>query len=242
MAEVNARLHGKAAVVTGGSRGIGRAVAEALLDAGAAAAICSRSAESVERAVEQMTPRGRVVGRACDVGRYEQVEEFFDFVHQQLGRVDILVNNAGVGLFGSADEFDPGQWREVIDTNLSGPFYCSRLAAPMMKRQGGGFIVNIGSLAGKHAFAGGAAYNASKFGLDGFSEAMMLDLRHDNIRVATIMPGSVQTDFRGQGTAGGDWKIDPAHIADTVLHLVTMPERSLVSRVEMRPSRPAKKK
>ena len=234
-------LQGKAAVITGGTRGIGRAIAEALLRDGVSVLICGRQQESVDQAVAEMQELGEVAGKACHVGRLEEVEALFSAAENALGRLDILVNNAGVRGFGAIDEVTPEQWRDVIDTNLSGVFYCSRQAVPLMRKAGGGFIINIGSLAGKHAFAGAAAYNASKFGLKGFTEAMMLDLRHDNIRVSTIMPGSVQTDFSGQGTEGGDWKIDPAHIADTVVHLLKMPDRSLASLIEMRPSRPPKK-
>lgn len=229
------QIQGQAAIVTGGTRGIGRAVAEALLAEGVAVAICGRTGAAVAQAVEELQAAGRVVGRACDVGRWEQVEAFFEFVDGELGDVDILVNNAGIGRFAPVDEMGPDDWREVIDTNLSGPFYCTRLAAPRMKRRGGGFVLNIGSLAGKYPFAKGAAYNASKFGLAGFSEAVMLDLRDANIRVSTIMPGSVQTGFRSGGE-NADWKLDPAEIAAMAVHLMKMPARNLASRIEMRPS------
>ena len=233
-------LQGKAAVITGGTRGIGRAIAEALLRESVSVFICGRQQEQVDEAVAEMLDLGDVAGKACHVGRFGEVEALFSAAEEAFGRLDILVNNAGVRGFGAVDQVSPEQWREVIDTNLTGVFYCSRQAVPLM-RKAGGFIINIGSLAGKHVFAGGAAYNASKFGLKGLTEAMMLDLRHDNIRVSTIMPGSVQTNFGGRGTEDGEWKIDPAHIADTVVHLLKMPERSLASRVEMRPSRPPKK-
>jgi NAD(P)-dependent dehydrogenase (short-subunit alcohol dehydrogenase family) len=233
-------LKGQAAVVTGATRGIGRAIAEALLREGVTVAICGRRQDAVERALGEMKGLGRVEGRACDVGRFEQVEQFFAFVAERLGRLDILVNNAGIGGFAPVDQTDPNQWRAIIDTNLSGPFYCVHEAAPLMKKTGGGFIVNIGSLAGKNPFAGGAAYNASKFGLNGFSEAIMMDLRHDNIRVTQIMPGSVQTEFARSGVSGADWKIAPEHIAEIVVDLLRVPARTLASRVEMRPSRPPK--
>jgi NAD(P)-dependent dehydrogenase (short-subunit alcohol dehydrogenase family) len=228
-------------VVTGATRGIGRAIAEALLREGVSVAICGRRPEAVEQALSEMKTLGRVAGRACDVGRFEQVAEFFAFAAGSLGRLDILVNNAGIGGFAPVDQISPEQWRVIIDTNLSGPFYCVHQAVPLMKKAGGGFIVNIGSLAGKNPFAGGSAYNASKFGLNGFSEAIMMDLRHDNIRVTQVMPGSVQTEFASSGVAGADWKIAPEHIAEVVVDLVRLPARSLASRVEMRPSRPPKK-
>ncbi len=231
-------LKGKLALVTGGSRGIGRSIAEALLRERCEVAICGRNASDLAAAVTELRSAGRIAGRACDVSSSGEVESLFAFVDRKLGGLDILVNNAGVGLFAPVDELSPDDWDQVIGTNLSGPFYCSRLAVPRMKRRGGGFILNIGSLAGKHPFATGAAYNASKFGLVGFTDAMMLDLRYANIRVSTIMPGSVQTGFRGKPTAGGEWKLDPAAIASTAVHLLRTPARNLASRVEMRPSKP----
>lgn len=233
-------LHGKSAIVTGGARGIGFAVAEALLREGARTAICARSEASLARALQALEPQGEIYGRVCNVGRCEEVEEFFQYCDEKLGGPAVLVNNAGVGAFAPVDELGLDDWRNVIDTNLSGPFYFTRLAAPRMKRRGGGFILNIGSLAGKHSFASGAAYNASKFGLNGFTEAAMIDLRRDNIRVAQIMPGSVQTEFSAT-IEGADWKLDPAAIAAAAVHLMRMPERNLASRVEMRPSRPPRK-
>ena len=232
---------GRTALVTGGSRGIGRAVTEALLEAGARLAICGRNASAIDETVASLGSDGNLIGKVCDVGDYDQVRDLFAFVKDSFGGVDILVNNAGVGRFGRVDQLSVEQWRETIDTNLSGTFYCCKEAVPQMIERGGGFIVNIVSLAGKHTFAGGAAYNASKFGVNGFTEAIMADLRHEKIRVCQIMPGSVQTDFGGSGVEGADWKLDPHEIARTVVHIVNSPERNLVSRVEMRPSRPAKK-
>lgn len=230
-------VRGQIAIVTGGSRGIGRAIAGALAAEGAAVAICGRDRSSLDTALQELSRGGRAVGKTCDVGSPRQAEEFYAFVDRELGGVDILVNNAGVGRFGSVGELTPEEWDEVIATNLSGPFYFSRLAVPRMRARGGGFILNIGSLAGKHPFAGGAAYNASKFGLVGFTDAMMMDLRYENIRVSTIMPGSVQTGFR-PGAESADWKLDPAAIASMAVHLIKTPDRNLASRVEMRPSRP----
>ncbi len=230
-------LEGKIAAVTGGTRGIGRAVAESLLAAGAAVAVCGKNEQGVQRAVRELAQTGgRVAGCAADVSRWEDVERFFQLVDQELGGLDILVNNAGVGVFAPVADLSLEDWRRVVETNLTGAFYCSRAAIPRLKRRGGGFIVNISSLAGKNPFAGGAAYNASKFGLNGFSEAMMLDYRYEDIRVATIMPGSVATEF--SSGAGADWKIAPEDIAEVVLFLLRMPPRTLVSRVEVRPSKP----
>jgi NAD(P)-dependent dehydrogenase (short-subunit alcohol dehydrogenase family) len=234
-------LKGHLAIVTGGSKGIGRSIAEALLKEGAVVAICGRDQSALASSIQEMSGSGRIVGRPCDVGRWDDAESFYSFVDRELGGVDILVNNAGVGRFGPVDQLTADDWDEVIQTNLSGPFYFSHLAVPRMKRRGGGFILNIGSLAGKHPFASGAAYNASKFGLAGFTEAMMLDLRYSNIRVSIIMPGSVQTGFRGRSTVDAEWKLDPAAIASMAIHLLKTPARNLASRVEMRPSKPRQK-
>lgn len=236
------KLQDKVAIVTGGSKGIGRAIAHALLAEGARVAICGRDAAALDQAAAELSADGGdVIGKVCDVGRFEEVEQFFEFVSDRFGGVDILVNNAGVGHFAPVHELTVEQWRAVIDTNLSGVFYCTKLATPLMQRRGGGFILNIGSLAGKNPFPAGGAYNASKFGLVGLSEASMMDLRHDGIRVSEIMPGSVQTDFRPGGSEGGEWKLDPDEIAAMAVHLITAPKRNLASRVEMRPSQPPKR-
>ncbi|MFZ0937267.1 MAG: SDR family oxidoreductase [Bryobacteraceae bacterium] len=236
-------LSGKLAVVTGGTRGIGRAIAERLLAEGAAVAICGRSNQSVETALGALRPLGRVIGMACDVTQPEQVSGFFSAVDREFGGLDILVNNAGKGVFGKVADLTAEQWRANIELNLNGPFYCSREALARFRKRGGGFIVNISSLAGKNPFSGGAGYNASKFGLNGFSEAMMLDHRYDNVRVATIMPGSVDTEFSGgPSDRSGDtsWMIAPEDVAEAVTMVLSMPSRTMISRIEMRPARPRK--
>jgi 3-oxoacyl-[acyl-carrier protein] reductase len=228
-------------VVTGGTRGIGRAIAKMFLDQGAAVAICGREARAVERAVEELAAEtgGKVKGKAADVRDHEQVGELFRFVDAQLGKLDVLVNNAGVGIFGPVAELSIEQWRSTVETNLYGAFYASREALFRFQIRKGGYIVNISSLAGAHAFAGGAAYNASKFGLTGLSEAMMQDVRSANVRVSYVMPGSVATEFGGRAeSAGKEWRIWPEDVAEIVRMLVAMPERTLISRVEVRPSRP----
>ena len=235
---MNQFLDGKFAIVTGGTRGIGRAITEMLLECGAAVAICGRSAEGVDKALRELSARGNVIGAAADVGNPDDVARLFRFVQEKFGALDLLINNAGVGVFAKVADMTVEQWRQTLDTNLSGVFYCSHEALSTFQRRGAGYIINIGSLAGKNAFANGAAYNASKFGLNGFSEAMMLDHRYDNVRVSYIMPGSVATEF---GSGGGEtWKIAPEDIADIVRMLLRTPERSLISRVEVRPSKPKK--
>jgi NAD(P)-dependent dehydrogenase (short-subunit alcohol dehydrogenase family) len=234
-------LAGKHAVVTGATRGIGRAIAEALVEQGASVAICGRSADAVRAASSQLkaSPGAEVFGEAADVSSWDQVERFFRAVESRFGKLDILVNNAGVGSFRSVFDMTRQDWDRTIGTNLTGVFYCCRNALPLLKKSGAGYIIQISSLAGVNAFAGGAAYNASKFGLNGFSEAIMQDLRYENIRVSYIMPGSVDTEF-GSAAAGTDWKIAPADIAEVVLGLLRTPGRTLASRVEMRPSKPKK--
>lgn len=232
---------GKTAIVTGGTRGIGRAIAKMLLQNGTRVVICGRTEASTQKAVKELADEtgGWITGMACDVTKAESIRKFFSYCDDQLNNsLDILVNNAGVGIFRSVGELSGEEWQTVIDTNLTSIFHCCHLAIERFKRGRGGLIVNVASLAGKNAFAGGAAYNASKFGLVGFGEALMLDHRYDNVRVTTIMPGSVSTDF-GRG-AKADWKIQPEDIAEVVRMAVAMPERTMVSSIEMRPSKPAK--
>ncbi|MFI5371288.1 MAG: SDR family NAD(P)-dependent oxidoreductase, partial [Candidatus Eisenbacteria bacterium] len=177
----------------------------------------------------------------CDVRHEEQVGRLFEEVARALGGCDILVNNAGVGLFGPVAETRPEDWRAVIETNLNGVFYCCHAAIPQMRARGGGYILNISSLAGVNAFPNGAAYNASKFGLNGFSEALMQEVRYDKIRVSYLMPGSVATDFGRGSRDKAQWALHSADVAAMVIALVTSPDHALYSRVEMRPSRPPRK-
>ena len=234
----------RVALVTGGSRGIGRAVGEALLERGFRLYFCGRSPELVEAVQRELYIRfpGRVDARLCDVRRQEEVEALVAWVLAAAGRLDVLVNNAGLGRFAPVDEISGDDFREVIETNLLGAFYAIRAAAPAMKQRGEGWIFNIASLAAKNAFAGGAAYNASKFGLVGMSEAAMLDLRHFGIRMAAICPGSVETDF-GSGVMkdGNSWRLQPEDVAQVVTNLIDFPPRALPSLIEIRPSRPPKK-
>ncbi len=225
----------RVAAVTGGSRGIGRAVVEALLAEGWRVHFSSRSPASVEAALAELAG-GRVTGVAVDVRDAAAVTAWIDSVADGEGRLDCLVNNAGVGGFGPVDELSDEDWRRVLDTNLYGAFWALRAAARQMKRRGGGWILNIASLAGRNPFAGGAAYNASKFGLLGLSEAAMLDLRHHGIRVCAILPGSVDTDFNRRGDAS--WKLAAEDVARAVTDLLRYPDRALPSRLELRPSRP----
>jgi NAD(P)-dependent dehydrogenase (short-subunit alcohol dehydrogenase family) len=231
---------GRVALVTGGSRGIGFSIARALVAEGAHVAITGRNAAHLEAARERLG--GRTLAIASDLTRAEEAVRAVDGAAQQLGRLDILINNAGVGLFKQVADMSIDDWRSVIETNLSGVFYCTRAAIPHLRKAGGGFVVNISSLAGKNPFAGGAAYCASKAALNAFSEALMQEVRYDNIRVSYVMPGSVATEFGGRGEAGiADWKLSPDDVAQVVVDLLAHPGRSLPSRVELRPSRPPRK-
>ena len=232
-------LDGRVAVVTGGNRGIGRGIVEALAREGATVALTARSAQAAEQAAREVG--GTCLGLGCDVRSQELVERLFREVEARAGGVDILVNNAGIGIFAPVSEMDPEDWRAVIETNLNGVFYCCHEAIPRMKRRGGGYIFNISSLAGKNPIANGAAYNASKFGLNGFSEALMMEVRYEGIRVSYLMPGSVATEFgRGSAQKSG-WALTPEDVAEVVLDLLRSPSRALYSRVEMRPSQPPRK-
>jgi NAD(P)-dependent dehydrogenase (short-subunit alcohol dehydrogenase family) len=233
----------KVCLVTGGTRGIGRAIAKMLLTEGAQVAICGRRQEVVDAAVLELEAEtgGKVEGKVADVKSHEQVGELFQFVDARFGGLDVLVNNAGVGVFRPVQELTLEEWRTTIDTNLSGAFFCSREALFRFVTKGGGYIVNINSLAGANAFAGGSAYNASKFGLTGFSEAMMQDVRSENVRVSYVMPGSVATGFgHGMDGEGSSWKIWPEDVAEIVRMLLKMPVRTLISRVEVRPLKSSK--
>ena len=239
-------LKDKVAVVTGGSRGIGYCIAERLLREGAKVYLCGRDARILKQSLEALGQHGdgRVEGMVADVGRYEDCRKLIHTAAEHFGGLDILVNNAGIGIMKPVDQLTPAEWDVTIQTNLSGAFYCCHEAIPIMRQRGGGYIFNISSLAGVNPFPGGSAYNASKFGLNGFSEAMMQDVRYDGIRVSYIMPGSVDTDFGGGPGSRShlSWKLSGEDIAKAVVDLYTYPLATLASRIEMRPSQPPRKR
>ncbi|MGE0160312.1 MAG: SDR family oxidoreductase [Gemmatimonadales bacterium] len=229
-------MHGKVAIVTGSTKGIGLAVAERLHAAGAAVVISSRTERDVAAVAKRLgTP---AIGIPCDVADPAACQRLVDETVKRLGRLDVLVNNAGFGIFKSITELSVDEWRRQIDVNLGGVFYCSKAALPHLSATGDGVIVNIGSLAGRNFFAGGTGYNASKAGLVGMTEAMMLDVRHDDVRVSMIMPGSVNTHFRGEQSSGRSWPLEADDVAHAVLQLLDYPKQAHVSRIEMRPSQP----
>jgi NAD(P)-dependent dehydrogenase (short-subunit alcohol dehydrogenase family) len=239
-----ADINGRVAVVTGGSRGIGLAVAEAFVGAGASVLITGRDRVQLEAASRRLgaarTGAG-VIAVQADVRQPAEAARAVDCAADRFGGLDVLVNNAGVGRFGDVADMTVDDWQDVIATNLSGVFYCSRAAIPHMRSRGGGWIINISSLASTNPSKGSAAYCASKAGLNAFTDALMQEVRYDNIRVSAVLPGSVSTGFAFRGSGGeADWKIAPEHIAGVVLGLITFPSRSLPSRVDVRPARPGR--
>ena len=240
-------LAGRAAVVTGGSRGIGAAIAGALVARGADVLVCGRSAEPLARSRDAAgsgagdgAPAGRLETLQADVRDAAQARGLIDRAAALFGGLDILVNNAGVSRFGELAAQSDDDWREIVETNLGGVFHCCRAAIPALRRRGGGWIVNVGSLAGSHPFAGAAAYCASKAGVNALSEALMQEVRQEGIRVCCVAPGSVDTRFAGDPPADTSWKLTAGDVARVVVDLLHHDPRSLPSRVEIRPARPRK--
>ena len=236
-------LRGQVAIVTGGSRGIGLAIARALVAEGVQVTATGRSEAhlaSARAAIESAGP-GAVETLKADVRRAEDVQHAIEATVARFGGLDIVINNAGIGIFTDVASMTTPQWTEVLETNLTGVFNVCHAALPHLRQRGGGFIINISSLAGKSAFPTAAAYCATKSGLNAFSEALMQEVRYDNIRVSYVLPGSVSTAFSsGDAAKGADWKIAPEEVADVVLNLLRHDPRSLPSRVELRPSKPRK--
>lgn len=237
-------IRDKIVVVTGGTKGIGRAIAERLLQEGAAVFVCARSKSELRRALEEMSAFGsKVEGEICDVRSETQVKIMLDEALRVFGGLDVLINNAGVGVFGkTVEEIPPDEFRWVLETNLFGAFYTCHYAIPLMKKRGGGYIINISSLAGQNAHPKMAAYNASKFGLNGFTEALMQEVRQSDIKVSLVCPGSVNTDFgSGEASEANAWQIQPEDIAQVVIDLLSHHSRVLPSKIEVRPSKPPQK-
>jgi 3-oxoacyl-[acyl-carrier protein] reductase len=233
------RNNNKVILITGGSKGIGYGVAEALLNAGHRVAITSRSQEAADEAVSKLSALGEIIGIAADVKDLNSQKDAVAQVIEKFGQLDVLIANAGVGHFAAIDEMDEKLWRDTIDTNLTGVFYSVKAAVEHIKKAEG-YIITISSLAGTNFFPNGAAYNASKFGLTGFSQAIMLDLRKYNVKVSTIMPGSVATYFNEHepDQEKDAWKIQPEDLGKLVLDLLNMNARTLPSKIEIRPTLP----
>ncbi len=235
---------GRVALVSGGTKGIGLAIVRDLLEGGYKVAFSARTPEAVESVVEEIssTGEGEVLGVVADVRDPDSCGRLVAETVKRFGSLDVLVNNAGIGIFSPIHEMSLEDWHTQIDTNLNGVFYLTRAAVPELKGSTDAWIINIGSLAGRNPFAGGGAYNASKFALLGLSEVMMLDLRYEGIRVSLIMPGSVDTAFGGRpdGEKGG-WALTSEDVSKAVLDLLSYPGNAHVSRVEMRPSQPPRK-
>ena len=235
-------LGGGVAFITGGSKGIGFGIAKAFINQGINVAITSRSKASAEEAaanlMERATGSGEILPLQADVRNYEDQVKAVKAVIDKFGKLDYVIANAGLGHFSTVESLTVEQWKETIDTNLSGAFYTLKASVEALK-QTKGYYISISSLAGTNFFAGGAAYNASKFGLTGFTQAAMLDLRAYGIKVTTVMPGSVATHFNGNDPDESDsWKIQIEDIGQIVVDLLKMHPRTLPSKIEVRPSIP----
>jgi 3-oxoacyl-[acyl-carrier protein] reductase len=237
-------LTGKVALITGGSRGIGLATAQALLAQGASVAITGTNDSTLSAGRDELM-RGatadRVLAIRGDVRNYDDVEAALGQVSATFGGLDVLVNNAGVGVFKSVADMSVEEWHRVMDTNLTGVFYCCHAALPLLRKRGGGWIINISSLASRNAFVNGGAYCASKSALNAFSESLMQEVRYEGIRVAYVLPGSVNTGFGGLSSTKAEGVLLPGDVAEVIADLIKHPSRSLPSRVEIRPAQPPRK-
>lgn len=236
-------LENKTALITGGTKGIGYGIAIAMLEQHMNVCITGRSDASTENAVAELKKigKGNVIGIVSDVRNYASLEIVVESILNKWSKLDVLIANAGVGHFASIVDLTPEQWNETIDVNLTGVFNSAKVCIPALK-DSKGYIITIASLAGTNFFAGGSAYNASKFGLVGFTQAMMLDLRHEGINVSTIMPGSVATYFNDHIPNENDvWKIQIEDLGQMVVDLLKLDPRTLPSKIEVRPSQPPRK-
>ena len=230
-------------LVTGGSRGIGLATAHALVSRGASVAVTGTSDDNLSTACRDLEREatGRVLALRADVRSAADMHAAFDAVVSRFGGLDALVNNAGVGLFRAVGEMTDEEWRRLFDTNVTGVFNATRAALPHLRARGGGWIVNVSSLSATAPFANGAAYCATKAAVDAFTEALMQEVRHDGIRVASVAPGSVDTSFGGGGRDKSSWALQPGDVAQAIVDLMSHAGRALPSRVEIRPSQPPRK-
>ncbi len=234
-------LKDKVAYITGGSAGIGYGVAQKLVNAGMKVAISGRNESTIKKAARELGVEEKVLALVSDASKLKDEENAVKTILDKWGAIDVVLANAGVGYFSSIDQMSEAQWHEMINTNLNGVFHTLKASVEELKKSKG-YYITLASLAGTNFFAGGAGYNASKFGVVGFTQAAMLDLRQYDIKVSTIMPGSVATQFGGNAPSPADaWKIQPEDIGDLVLDLLRMNPRTLPSKIEVRPTRPDKK-
>lgn len=236
-------VQNKVALITGGTKGIGKGIAEAMLNAGMKVGITSRSQDAADEVATELAKNhgDNVVGLQSDVRNYDAQQRAVHQLVDRFGSLDVLIANAGIGHFASIEEMTPEQWQETIDINLTGVFYSVKASLEHLKKSEG-YLITIASLAGTNFFAKGAAYNASKFGLVGFTQAVMLDVRQMGIKATTIMPGSVATHFNGNEPDDSDaWKIQPEDLGQLTMDLLKMHPRTLPSKVEVRPSMPPSK-
>lgn len=232
------------ALITGGTKGIGYGIAQAMLEQGMNVTITGRSEKGVQAACESLgqIKTGKVTGIKADVRQMHDMNNAVEHTLSTFGGLDILIANAGVGHFASIEDMTAEQWHETIDINLTGVFNSTKACLGALKQSKEAYIITIASLAGTNFFAGGAAYNASKFGLVGMTQAIMLDLRHEGINVSTIMPGSVSTYFNDHTPSDADsWKIQIEDLGEIVVDLLKLDARTLPSKIEVRPSQPPKK-
>ncbi len=236
-------LKDKTAIITGASKGIGLAIAQEMLSKGMKVLITGRSQNSIHNALEQIPSelRSNIIGKTADVYSMTDMRACSQIIVDKWGKIDVVVANAGIGHFASIEDLTEEQWNETINTNLTGVFNTVKTTVEELKKTKG-YIITIASLAGTNFFAKGSAYNASKFGLVGFTQAIMLDLRSYGIKCTTIMPGSVSTYFNNHTPSEADaWKIQPEDIAQVVTDLLNIPQRSLPSKIEIRPTQPPSK-
>ncbi|WP_297704579.1 SDR family oxidoreductase [uncultured Eudoraea sp.] len=234
-------LTGKVAYITGGSKGIGLGVAKKLLDSGIKVAISGRNKASLDAAVQQLGSGSNVLALVSDVTKLDDEHKAVAQIIQKWGKLDVVLANAGIGHFAPVDELSENDWHQMIDTNLNGVFHTLKASVDALK-DSKGYYITLASLAGTNFFPTGAGYNATKFGVVGFTQAAMLDLRKYDIKVSTIMPGSVATHFNNNEPTQKDaWKIQPEDIGELVIDLLKMHPRTLPSKIEVRPSRPDKK-
>ncbi|EHO10139.1 hypothetical protein HMPREF9714_01824 [Myroides odoratimimus CCUG 12901] len=227
----------KVVYITGGTKGIGKGIAQALLEQGYKVAISGRNIDTVNEAIAELGYTDNILAIQSDVRKYEDEEKAVELIVEKFGKLDIVIANAGVGIFSSVEEMSLEDWNTMIDTNLTGVFHTLKASVKQLK-QHKGYYISIASLAGINFFANGSGYNASKFGVVGFTQAAMLDLRNADVKVTTILPGSVTSNFNNHQPSDADhWKIQPEDMGQLVVDILAMNPRVLPSKIEIRPTK-----